>query len=307
MADDLDPEIGRFLRERAAADQRAVRSVRADEVLVRALPHTVDRRRPVALVSAAAVVLIAAVLGFAAGRTTSPAPSATVAAGNGDQTADPAPLPQTTFATRGFAVSGGAPAAPAFTALFTRTTADGVVIRAYRQDMDPLTADTQQEPACPTGAWCPPPECMPTMSLVAELSTEAVAVQQWVMGYPLDAVDASAQAIDAGQPEGAPISAQAVRVGADVASVRAEWPDGTVDEMSPVGEWAVVAHQGADQPVLTITRLGDGGTFTIEPGDPNGLPMPEACQPPAPPPGDPAAVGGGYVVNGGPTTAVAPN
>jgi hypothetical protein len=306
MADDLDPDLQRFLRERAAADERAASSVAADEVLVRALPHAVERRRPVFLASAAAVVLIAAVLGFAAGRTTSPAPAATVAAG--DQPTEPAPAPQMQagFAAKGFAVGDGGTAAGvrALTELFTRTTADGVTIRAYVQDLGP--PPDAAVVSCPAEAWCPPPECNPTSMLVPELSTDAAVAQHYAPAFPVSDGPAWAVQIDFGQQEGAATSARAVRVADGVTHVTATWPDGTVDEMDPIGGWAVLAGAVDAVPAIVVT-LADGTTSAVEATDPYAV-MPQ-CQPPPPPlgaPGDPAAVGGGYVVNNGPATAVAP-
>lgn len=314
MADDLDPDVKRFLRERATADDR-VGSVAADEVLVRALPRSVERRRPVLLATAAAAVLIAALLGFAAGRSTSPAPPATVAAGN--QPDEPAP-PQAGyavsgggFAGKGFAVDGSAaPDIPPLEQLFVRTTADGVTIRAYLEDHSALMQDKMAGYQCEGSDWCPPPECHPGVSLVPELSNAAAASQLWIAGFPVAETGANAEVLDFGQREGAPVSARGVHVADDVTLIRAEWPDAAVDEMAPVKGWAIVAHAGADAPTITITR-GDGSTAVVEtsPGY-----FPAECQPPPPPlppdgagPGDPAAVGGGYVVNNGPTTAVAPN
>jgi hypothetical protein len=299
MADDLDPDLHRFLRERAAADERAVSPVSADQVLVRTLPHAAERRRPVVLASVAAAVLVAAVLGFAAGRSTSPAPAATVAAG--DQPTAPAP---TTFATKGFAVSGGAPGVRALTNLFTRTTADGVTIRAYVQDFGPPPDAAVM--SCPAEAWCPPPECNPASMLVPELSTDAAVAQQYTPAFPVSDGAAWAVQIDFGEQEGAVTSARAVRVADGVTHVTATWPDGTVDEMDPIGGWAVLAHAGDAVPAIVVT-LADGTTSAVEATDPYAV-MPQ-CQPPLPPPGDPgdpAAVGGGYVVNNGPATGVAP-
>ena len=90
------------------------------------------------------------------------------------------------------------------------------------------------------------PECNPTTFFQAELSSNGGGSQDGSPAFPLDAAGVSREEISLGQMEGAPVSAVLVQTNNDVTNVRATWPDGTVDEMAPVGGWAIVAHSGTD-------------------------------------------------------------
>jgi len=142
--------------------------------------------------------------------------------------------------------------------VFTRTTADGLVIRAYRADVD-----TSSEAHGPPW-WTPPGYCYPNGYVQADVSNEAIAGVAYASLY-------------AAQPDGAKVGGQYMIVGrneqsprwiviaqgpSSAARLRATFPDGSRDEMAPVGGVAVLAGTGSANPTntkVTITALDASG------------------------------------------------
>lgn len=145
----------------------------------------------------------------------------------------------------GFAFATG----PALTPLFVRTTADGIAVRAYLGD---ITPPEPPKVACPDGAPCPilpstalPADCFPSAMLRAELSNQA-AVEPGFVSIPKLAPDQAVGVVQAGffgVQEGSPAAWATVHTTDAVATVRVRFADGTVDEMTPVQGYAVLAHQ----------------------------------------------------------------
>jgi len=146
--------------------------------------------------------------------------------------------------------------------LFTRTTADGVTIRAYRLPAagsctcEPLPVVPSPSPASgsSSGSTSSPPVVPGGMSVTPQVSVElsdAAAVGQGVL---FDA-PSSSPATDPGvEPigtisnvfgvlEGAPVWWVAVSVGPAVANAQMTFADGSTDEMSPADGVVVLARQ----------------------------------------------------------------
>jgi hypothetical protein len=116
--------------------------------------------------------------------------------------------------------------------IFTRTTSDGVTIRAYRLSTTGVCG------------------CGSDESVEVELSDVTAVGQGDVFEGPGAAATGNAgtepMAIVSnafGVAEGAPVWWTAVTVGPDVATVEMTFPDGSTDQMAPVDGVAVLAHQ----------------------------------------------------------------
>jgi hypothetical protein len=100
-----------------------------------------------------------------------------------------------------------------------------------------------------------------------------------------------------GVVEGTPVWWIAVSVGPEVASVQVTFADGSTDQMSPVGDVAVVAHQidpsvatSGDGPYevrATLQLLDDSGAIIDTVTFPQPSPMPTPVPEPTPTPGTP--------------------
>ncbi len=118
------------------------------------------------------------------------------------------------------------------THLFTRTTADGITIRAYRSvDVDPC-------PVSPCGMGVAP--------ITVELSN-ASAVGQGSLFDDSTGTSATTKPLSAssgafGVVEGTPVWWVAVSVATEVSTVQMTFADGSSDQMTPVGGVAVVAR-----------------------------------------------------------------
>ena len=201
------------------------------------------------------------------------------------------------------------------THLFTRTTTDGVTIRAYRlPQTNPCTCG-------PIPVSSPPSDVSPgsassgrqiqgtvssvTSAMSVELSDET-AVGQGVLADPPSTeattptgASAVSEPIAAtsdsfGVAEGAPVWWIAVSVGPDVANVRVTFSDGSTDQMSPISGVAVLAHQidpsvaaAGDGPYevrASLQLLGDSGTVIDAVPFPTPSPTPVPVPTPAPTP-----------------------
>jgi hypothetical protein len=223
-------------------------------------------------------------------------------------------IPGATNTTGPGEIVGGA------THLFTRTTADGVTIRAYREPptesctCGPI-ANTQTMPSSgsSSGSAASAAPMQPDIGLAnpaisLELSSDA-AVGQGVLVDPL-AVTTDATTGNPTEPiavisnafgvlEGAPVWWTAVSVGPDVAMAQMTFADGSTDQMSPVDGVAVLAHQitpavaaageGPYEVRGTLRLLDSAGvvvTTTTFPG-PTPVPLPSPL-----PESHPASAGG---------------
>ncbi len=192
------------------------------------------------------------------------------------------------------------------TKLFIRDSAGGVAVRLYRQDYGYLIGEVSEsadttvpfpdtippEEMWPPADWQPASWCNQNGDLLAEVSTTdvaGVAYGGWWSELPPDTtLIASYQAL--GIAEQAPIGVVVVQVGADVAEVRATFPDGSVDSMAPIEGAAALAMPGAFswEDSVTVDALGaDGAVLATETAGGTGMggvwERPE-CQPPPPPP-----------------------
>ncbi|MEY2423739.1 MAG: hypothetical protein QOI95_3806 [Acidimicrobiaceae bacterium] len=297
MADfeELHPDVAGFLSDRAGALDRDAAPIDADEAVHRTVTHSLEparrwvhtpaavashaRRRPAVAAAVIAALLIGSVGGFAAGRSSAPGKANVAARGAARDSSTPS-----TIVSQAFAVGGGgfaAPGIPQLTRLFLRTTAEGVALRGYLQEMDLGLQGGM--PMCEAGQWCPPPECNPSTYFMAELSNDEAVSQNGSPQFPLDGPAASRGQGYHGQQEGAPVSSYMVQTSSDVLTVRGTWPDGFVDEMQPVNGWAIVAHSGSAPASALEVVLADASTVALKNID-GGYSYPARCQPPPPPP-----------------------
>ncbi len=116
---------------------------------------------------------------------------------------------------------------------------------------------------------------------MAELSNAEAVTQTGSPALPLEGPAANRAEAPFGQAEGSPVSAWVLQTNDQVTSVRAAWPDGTVDEMTPVQGWAVVAHTGSGLPNTLDAVLADGSTVSLKNSS---YEYPASCQPPPPKP-----------------------
>jgi hypothetical protein len=233
-----------------------------DDLLARVARR--GRRTTRALASALSVVVIAAAVGIViAARGSEPAPKAKPVAAPRDRV-DATNTPIPTFSNPpngGFGGlagsaplvqnggSGGSSYAVASTGwmvlagrnidmarVFTRTTANGNVIRAYRADVDP--ASEAQGPPW----WTPAAYCYPNAYVQADVSNNDIA-------------GVGNGTLYAEQPKGATVGGQFTVIGrneksphlvviaqgpASAATLRATFSDGSHDEMAPIGGFAVL-------------------------------------------------------------------
>jgi hypothetical protein len=298
MADSEEPrpELQQFLSERADALDRQAATIDAHEAEQRTLTHSLEparrwihtpaavadsaRRRPAVAAAVIAALLVGSVGGFAAGRSSAPARGNVAARGSARDSSTPS-----TVLSQGYAMATGGgmyPSVPVMTRLFLRTTADGVALRGYLQQMD---KSMNGQPMCDPSSWCPPPECNPTTYFMAELSSTEAVAQNGSPQFPLDGPAAARGETQLGQMEGAPVSSYMVQTNSDVTNVRATWPDGFVDEMAPVNGWAMVAHSGATAPSTLEAVVTDGSSVALKNfQNGGGYSYPVQCQPPPPPP-----------------------
>ena len=200
--------------------------------------------------------------------------------------------------------------------LFTRTTGDGVVIRAYRLAStpgcgcgpipNPPTASPSSgssSGSAPT-AQAPPGTSLVSPEVSVELSTTAAVGQGVLLDAPAPSATATgseaeplANISDAfGIREGNPVWWIAAAVGPEVAVAQVTFADGSTDEMTPVDGVAVVAHQietataqgGDPYDVRGSLQLLDSSGAVIndvafpEPSPPIALPSPVPGKSPQP-------------------------
>ena len=208
------------------------------------------------------------------------------------------------------------------THLFTRTTADGVTIRAYRLSYTepctcgPIPASLPSSGSLP-GFASPGTEGLAadssvTSAVSVELSDNTAVGQGVLSDAPgteattATVTNAATEPLAAtsgafGVVEGAPVWWIAVSVGSEVAGVQVAFADGSTDQMSAVGGVAVVAHQidpsvatsgdGPYEVSATLQLLDDSGavinTVTFPEPSPTSVPepTPEPGTPPEPVPG----------------------
>lgn len=296
-AEEPRPEVQQFLRDNAGTLDRDAAPVGAHEAENRTLARSLEpsrrwvrtpatvaghaRRRPAVAAAVIAALLLGSLGGFAAGRSSAPGGASVAARGATQDNTAP------TVITKFEAVGSGAgfsEEVPQMTRLFLRTTEDGVAVRGYLQTMD---ARYNAQPTCDVNSWCPPPECNPSTYFMAELSNEEAVAQSGSPQYPVNEVAEARGQVPLGQMEGAPASAYMVQTNAEVANVRATWPDGSVDEMVPVEGWAIVAHNGATPASTLEVVLADGSTLPVKDFQNNyGYSYPAECNPPPPPPAE---------------------
>jgi hypothetical protein len=276
-------------------------------------PSKTGVSRRSALAAAAAVALIIGALGgFAIGRGSAPkhATVATAAANapKHDSAAPPTTAPS--LVANGAVSSGSASgsvgvAGGPMTRLFDRTTSDGIAIHAFKQDQSravmptvgcsvagapagvtttaPSSEGTSQ-PACPSNAWSPPPECYAT-NLVVEVANQGAVGQPTSPAYPLHDVAVVTSPFRFGDSEGSPAIGFIVNTNDQVAKVEARWSDGFVDSMAPSNGWAVVAHNGTKDPSTIVALNNTGAVLKTLTADWGTFPQPPAeCTPPPPAP-----------------------
>ena len=232
---------------------------------------------------------------------------------NGTSGTDAGPI---TSATSGSGVIGGVGSA---THLFTRTTADGVVVRVYQvQSVSEcgFAAGSGSGPDSSSGSSSDPQgsvvcgESTPTFSI--ELS-DAGAVGQgtllrassiWNQTLSGSTSGSSSNAAAAAAPtdseplamtpgafgvaEGSPVWWVGVSVGSEVANVQMTFADGSSDQMTPVDGVAVLAH-GIDASEASADGGGYDITGTLKMFDPSGavvqtVDLPESAPTPTPVP-----------------------
>jgi hypothetical protein len=206
------------------------------------------------------------------------------------------------------------------THLFSRTTADGVTIRAYLLPattgscgcapipQDPTTSSSAGSSASSSSGAAPADvEVGGDGSVSVEMSDTTAVGQGSMFDYPGPTgttVNAGTEPVDTttgafGITEGAPVWWTAVSVGPEVASAEMTFADGSTDRMSPVDGIAVLA----DQIDPSVAAAGDGpyavrGTLRLL--DASGavittVTLPQAAPTPVSPPGfvsPPVAVAG---------------
>ena len=142
--------------------------------------------------------------------------------------------------------------------VFTRTTAAGVTIRAFRANVAPASA-VQGPPW-----WTPPGWCYPNGYVQADMSDDAVAG----VGFaPLFAAQQNGSKIGAtlsviGQNEQAVRWIVIAQGPTEAAMLRASFPDGSRDAMAPVGGVAVLVGHGKPDPKdakVTVAALDTSG------------------------------------------------
>jgi hypothetical protein len=204
------------------------------------------------------------------------------------------------------------------THLFSRTTADGVTIRAYLLPattgscgcapipQDPTTSSSAGSSASSSSGAAPADvEVGGDGSVSVEMSDTTAVGQGSMFDWPTGTtVNAGTEPVDTttgafGITEGAPVWWTAVSVGPQVASAEMTFADGSTDRMSPVDGIAVLA----DQIDPSVAAAGDGpyavrGTLRLL--DASGavittVTLPQAAPTPVSPPGfvsPPVAVAG---------------
>jgi hypothetical protein len=145
--------------------------------------------------------------------------------------------------------------------VFTRATAGGVTIRAYRANVAPASA-VQGPPW-----WAPPGWCYPNGYVQADLSDDAVAG----VGFaPLFAAQQNGSKVGGtlsviGQNEQAVRWIVIAQGPTDAATLRASFPNGSRDAMAPVGGIAVLVGHGSpdlkDAKITLAALDASGGTI----------------------------------------------
>ncbi len=222
-------------------------------------------------------------------------------------------VPDVTGANTGSASLGSA------THLFTRTTTDGVTIRAYR------LSSTESCTCGPIPASSPPSgsssgstssgtqgqgaDSSVTPEVSVELSDDTAIGQGILVDAPGTETTTATGTSAATEPlaatsgafgvvEGTPVWWIAVSVGSEVANVQVTFADGSTDLMSPVGGVAVLASQidpsvastgdGPYEVRATLQLLDDSGavidTVTFPEPSPTPTPVPEPTPAPGTPP-----------------------
>ncbi|MBA3267567.1 MAG: hypothetical protein H0T70_04840 [Acidimicrobiia bacterium] len=209
------------------------------------------------LATLVAVALLGPAVGVAVGRATTDHPTQ-VATGASPEAApsdgSPDPTERDSLIVPGPPPGGLAPyfggeSPPPPTRLFVRTTADGVTMRVYLQENLPGGGDAEcadQDGPVP----CPvlPPECAPPgAQLLAGLSNDAAVDPGFVPVVTAGTTEpvVMLQSSYFGVLEGKPAAWVAVKADDQIARVRVTFSDGAVDEMAPVGGYAVLAHHTA--------------------------------------------------------------
>jgi hypothetical protein len=240
-----------------------------------------------ALIGLVAIALVGG--GFALGKTTSTdhGPSSVVVAPGDASGASGSGSSVSSDPNGGVRIISGASGTiggGALERVFVRTTGDGIGLRVY------LSSSDVQPVQCPTGSWCPGPDCFPTTWLQIEASNTNAAAT-WAT--PADgSASAPVQLTDVepfGVAEADPATVVAVHTGDQVTKVTLEL-GGHADSMAPVNGWAVVAVPSSPPSGLTtgtITGYGDDGAQLgqVSTTDQRSSFVPGTdCRPPPPPP-----------------------
>ena len=175
---------------------------------------------------------------------------------------------------------------------FVRTTSDATTVRVYRADVSPPTISGPPW-------WAPQAQCFPSGLVQADVSNDAIAGVRQAYVYPPKRDDSvRGRAAIVGVAERHPEWVVTVQAPSNAASVRAVFPSGRSDSMTPVDAGAVLvasASANDQQAIVKVEAVGaDGaviGSVSLNGSAPqppylNGVSVGE-CTPPTqlPPPG----------------------
>lgn len=297
----------------------------AEQLDVGAMPASTDALRAVLSrhrhrqsrllgVVAVVVLLAGAGAGFAIGTSANNTTQLSAgAAPNTPPAAAPQPANVASSSSGGFLTTAG-PATPIpSTQLLVRNATDGTRIRLYQEDISAKVKCPPNEPCA-----APPPDCLPTSVLTAEVSDDQVAGTSggpvWKASSATGLDPISAMVVGDGQPQ--PILVALAHAGTNVAKVQLTTAYGTDTQVIPAGGgWAALGLQlpatytrGANgNPAGTVTALSaTGATISQTSLDQMDAKSPGPCQPP-PCPGAPQQAPTTTGATHAPTTTAASN
>lgn len=276
------------------------------------------KRRPVSRIVtvAACTTLIAGVGGFLIGRTSgsSTHPSSAITASANDaagsvastpidrtegSVAAPPSLPfgassgnskmAASRVSGGGQYSQGAYQEPALELVVERTTADGITLRAHRQDfgIESQTPYPGRFGGEQFGGWKPAGWCFPTGQLRISIVTSRAANLSGASLYSEPKGGVAVSTFAAGYVEASPTFGAVVQVGADITSVTFTTARGLSDTTTPTKGVALLAVNGPIEDSFTVTlKKADGSetrqTSTELASQSNGDEYRTACEPPPP-------------------------